>query len=81
MITAINLFEWTQTIGLTTRVGLVVLNRCWAALLERRRRAKIRAELYQMSDRELGDFGISRGEIEHIATRRTVDPAGTLLPR
>ena len=80
MTTATNLFEWTHAIGLT-RVGVAVLSRCWTALLEWRRRAKIRDELYQMSDRELSDFGISRGEIEHIAARRTLDPTGTHLSR
>jgi uncharacterized protein YjiS (DUF1127 family) len=79
MTTAANPFELKQTIA-PTRPG-VLLNRCWAALLQWRRRVKIRAELYRLSDAELRDFGISRGEIEHIASRRTVDPSHTHLPR
>ena len=80
MTTAANRFELRRTIALT-RPGVAVLNRCCAAFLQWRRRAKIRAELYRLSDAELRDFGISRGEIEHIASRRTVDPSHTYLPR
>jgi uncharacterized protein YjiS (DUF1127 family) len=80
MTTAANPLELKQT-PVLTRLGMVVLNRCWAAFLQWRGRAKIRAELYRLSDAELQDFGISRGEIEHIASRRTVDPSDICLPR
>ena len=54
---------------------------CWAAFQERRKRARLRAELYDLSDLELRDIGITRGEIEYFASNRTVDPdRPTMLP-
>ena len=36
----------------------------------------LRGALYSLSDRELQDIGTTRGEIEHVARFRSVDPRG-----
>lgn len=43
------------------------LSRIGAALHESRQRARTRAELSQLSDRQLADIGISRSEIHSVA--------------
>jgi uncharacterized protein YjiS (DUF1127 family) len=39
---------------------------CWSKFKERRERARVRAILYAMQDRELRDIGITRDEIESV---------------
>ena len=39
----------------------------WIRFQEWRRREKLRAELCRLTDIELADIGITRGEIDHIA--------------
>jgi uncharacterized protein YjiS (DUF1127 family) len=46
------------------------------ALQEWRARRKLRAALYDLGDAALGDIGISRGDIEHVVSNRTVEPRG-----
>jgi uncharacterized protein YjiS (DUF1127 family) len=41
------------------------LRKRWSAYRERRERARAKAILYAMPDRELKDIGICRGEIEY----------------
>jgi uncharacterized protein YjiS (DUF1127 family) len=56
-----------------------LLKRCWTALQERRKRARLRATLYALPDRALRDIGVSWSEIEHLALNGTderVDPRG-----
>ena len=48
----------------------------WAAFQEWRKRARLRADLVDLSDRELTDIGISRGEIDYVASHRASDPRG-----
>jgi uncharacterized protein YjiS (DUF1127 family) len=43
---------------------------------EWRKRRKIQTALDALSDRELSDIGITRGEIDHIAFNRYIDPRG-----
>ena len=50
-----------------------LIGRCWRAIQERNRRASLRANLYELSERELTDIGITRAEIEHIAALQTLD--------
>ena len=62
--------------GLTaasTRSVLGLLERYWRAFQERRQRQGVRATLHDLSDRELMDIGVTRGEIEYIAAHRAID--------
>ena len=43
-----------------------------ARFAEAREIGRVRAELSQMSDRDLADIGIARGEIRHIAAQASV---------
>jgi len=56
-----------------------VVERYWQAIREERRSKELRAALYALSDRDLKDFGISHGMIEHIGCNATVDPRYTGL--
>lgn len=46
------------------------------AVQEWRKYEKLRARLYDLTDRELMDIGTSRGEIDHVAANRSIDPRG-----
>lgn len=48
----------------------------WAAFQERRRREKLLADLTYLNDFELTDIGITRGEIDYVASNRSIDPRG-----
>lgn len=48
----------------------------WRAFQEWRKRERIRAELSSFSDRELQDIGVTRGEIDNIASNRHIEPRG-----
>lgn len=48
----------------------------WGAFQERRKRSRVRTALCDLSDWELHDIGIARGEIEHVAMNRSIDPRG-----
>jgi uncharacterized protein YjiS (DUF1127 family) len=50
--------------------------RRWDALQERHERQKLRDALSNLSDRDLMDIGISRGEIDYAASHRGIDPRG-----
>ena len=64
-----------QTAVSTRRVSSF-FKRYWGALLERRKRQRVRAALCDLSDRELKDIGITRGEIDYVASNRGSDPRG-----
>ena len=70
-----NLVELTQTM-VSARLGLTFLKRSWGTLLEWRERCRLRARLYDLSDRELHDIGTTRGEIDYVASNRSIDPRG-----
>jgi uncharacterized protein YjiS (DUF1127 family) len=62
--------------GLTvasTRSVLSLLKQYWRAFQERRQRQSLRATLHDLSDRELMDVGVTRGEIDYIARHRAID--------
>ncbi|MGJ4946847.1 DUF1127 domain-containing protein [Bradyrhizobium sp. HKCCYLS20291] len=46
---------------------------CWRAIQARQRREHVRANLYELNERELTDIGITRAEIEHIAAMQALD--------
>jgi uncharacterized protein YjiS (DUF1127 family) len=57
----------------STRSVLSLLKGYWRALQERRQRQRLRASLYDLSDRELMDIGVARAEIDCIAAHRAFD--------
>jgi len=48
----------------------------WNAFQEWRKRERLRTQLYRLTDSELIDIGITRGEVEYVASNRAVDPRG-----
>jgi uncharacterized protein YjiS (DUF1127 family) len=50
----------------------------WNAFQQWRKRDRLRTELYGLNDRELMDIGITRSEIDHLASHRGCDPRGVL---
>ena len=46
----------------------------WRAFQHWRRRERLRADLSNLSDRELLDIGTTRGEIDYIAAHPGLDP-------
>jgi uncharacterized protein YjiS (DUF1127 family) len=57
----------------STRSVVSLLKRYWLAFQERRRRQSLRAGLYDLSDRELMDIGVTRAEIDYITAHRAID--------
>jgi uncharacterized protein YjiS (DUF1127 family) len=57
----------------SARRVLSVLKRYWRAFQQRRRRQGLRATLHDLSDRELMDIGLTRAEIDDIASHRAID--------
>ena len=57
--------------GLDLSIVLSLLKRYWLAFQARRSHA--RGTLHDLSDRELMDIGLTRGEIDCIAPERVVD--------
>ena len=79
MDTTYNLGDSGKTIA-PARPGLTVFNKWWAAFLEWRECQKVRARLNGLGDRELRDIGIARGEVDYVASNRSVDPRGAASP-
>ena len=46
----------------------------WNAFQEWRKREKLRTQLCRLTDSELADIGITRGDIDYVASRRDIDP-------
>ena len=46
----------------------------WNAFQEWRKRRRLMANLCDLSDRELVDIGITRGEIDYVASNRSISP-------
>ena len=73
-----------STIRETTELGPVTARRqvyspletYWNAFQEWRKRQRLRATLCDLSDRELVDIGTTRGEIDYVASNRSIDPRG-----
>jgi uncharacterized protein YjiS (DUF1127 family) len=75
MATANNVSASRQT-SASIRLGLSLFGNCCAALRERYERQRIQARLFDLSERELHDIGISRGEIDYAVSNRDIDPRG-----
>jgi uncharacterized protein YjiS (DUF1127 family) len=50
-----------------------LLKRCWHAFWERRQRRGSGAALHDLSDRELMDIGLTRGEVDYLTPQRAID--------
>jgi len=61
--------------GSTRRVASF-FKRYWDAFQERRKRERLQADLSDLNDWELQDIGITRGEIDYVASNRSIDPRG-----
>lgn len=48
----------------------------WNAFQEWRKRGRLRTQLCRLTDSELVDIGITRGEIDYVASNRGIDPRG-----
>ena len=48
----------------------------WNAFREWRKRERLRTQLCRLTDSELVDIGITRGEIDYVVSNRSIDPTG-----
>ena len=46
----------------------------WNTFQAWRKREKLRTELCRLTDSELADIGITRGEIDYVASNRSISP-------
>ncbi|MBH5387495.1 DUF1127 domain-containing protein [Bradyrhizobium diversitatis] len=56
--------------------GVTELEKYWDAFQEWRKRERLRTRLCRLSEKELRDIGITRGEIDYVASNRAIDPRG-----
>jgi uncharacterized protein YjiS (DUF1127 family) len=75
MNTAHGAVSQDRTTG-STRPTFSFFERYWEAFQERRERVRLRTDLYALDDRELMDIGITRSEVDHVASNRFVAPRG-----
>jgi uncharacterized protein YjiS (DUF1127 family) len=61
---------WLERTSVSTRHVSSLVWKYWDAFQERGERQKLRATLSDLSDRELVDIGIARGEIDYIGSHR-----------
>ena len=67
---------WLERRSVSTRHVSSCIWKYWEAFQERRERQKLRAAMSDLSDSELTDIGITRGEIDYVASQRGIDPRG-----
>jgi uncharacterized protein YjiS (DUF1127 family) len=67
---------WLERTSVSTRHVSSFIWKCWDAFQERRECQRLRAALSNLSDRDLVDIGTTRGEIDYIASHRSIDPRG-----
>jgi len=60
----------------STRRVFSLFNKYWGAFQEWRKRERLRADLCGLNDRELQDIGITRGEVDYVASNGSIDPRG-----
>jgi uncharacterized protein YjiS (DUF1127 family) len=75
MSTTYSTTNLAQTTASTPRVSSAFKN-FWGAFQEWRKWERLRVDLCNLSDRELMDIGIARGEIDYVASNRDADPRG-----
>ncbi len=64
-----------QTTG-SRRRAFSLFRSYWGAFQEWRDGERLRADLCGLNDRELQDIGITRGEVDYVASNRSIDPRG-----
>ena len=52
----------------------------WDTFWEWRKRERLRTQLCRLTDDELMDIGITRGEIDYLVSNRSIDPTGFHSP-
>ena len=57
----------------STRSFLSLPKRYWCAFQQRRERERLRVSLHHLSDRELMDIGLTRGDIDSIVAHRAFE--------
>jgi uncharacterized protein YjiS (DUF1127 family) len=67
---------WLEQTSASTRHVSSLFWRYWGAFQEWRERQRLRATLFDLTDRELMDIGTTRGEIDYVASNRDTDPRG-----
>ena len=72
---------WLERTSVSTRHVSSFIWKCWDAFQERRERHKLSATLSDLSDRELMDIGTTRGEIDYVASNRSIDPPSGYLTK
>jgi uncharacterized protein YjiS (DUF1127 family) len=50
------------------------LEQYWDAFQKWRKRERLRSELCRLTDSELADIGMTRGEIDYVASNRSINP-------
>jgi len=70
--------QGTNELGPATAKRLVYspLETYWSAFQEWRKRERLRTQLCRLTDGELADIGITRGEIDHVISNRSIDSTG-----
>jgi uncharacterized protein YjiS (DUF1127 family) len=63
-----------------TRDGLTIFKSWLAARRDWRERQAVRARLNDLSNHELLDIGIGRGEVDYVASHRASDPRSGVRP-
>jgi uncharacterized protein YjiS (DUF1127 family) len=48
----------------------------WDAFQQWRKRERLQSRLCDLTDRELTDVGITRGEITYVSLKQSIDPRG-----
>lgn len=67
---------WLKRTSASTRYFYRLIWNYWDAFQEQRDRQKLRSVLSNLSDWELMDIGITRGEIDYVVSNRGSDPRG-----
>ena len=70
---------WLKRTSASTRYFSLIW-KYWDAFQERRDRQKLRSALSDLSDWELMDIGITRGEIDYVVSNRGIDPRSAVRP-
>ena len=65
--------DLTGLTAVSTRNVVSLLKHYWRAFGIWRRRQRSQTALHELSDRELNDIGVTRGEIDHIAPHRAIE--------